>query len=79
MRLERPIIVNEPKERLSATLEEHMKAPQDKRRDKNPGAQLVKRAFQPVFKTVSRMEETRVGREVLGFLALTLTVAQTAR
>lgn len=28
-------LINEPKERLSATLEEHMRLPQEKRRDKN--------------------------------------------
>lgn len=79
MKLERPTIINEPKERLSATLEEHMKAPQDKKRDRNPGARLVKRAFQPAYKLISKMEETKIGREILGFLALTLTVSQTAR
>lgn len=32
--MKKPPLINEPKERLSATLEEYMKLPQDKRRDK---------------------------------------------
>jgi hypothetical protein len=71
--MKRAPVINEPKERLTATLEELMKAPgSSPRRDRNPGAQLVRRLFSPAFRVVARMEKTSLGREALGFLALTL-------
>jgi|FLYM01.1.fsa_nt_gi hypothetical protein len=71
--MKRPAVINEPKERLSATLEEHLKLNEDRKKDRNYGAQIVRRAFKPIFDFISRIEKSRRGREALGFVALTLT------
>ncbi|HAG90278.1 MAG TPA: hypothetical protein DCL41_00300 [Bdellovibrionales bacterium] len=61
--------INEPQERLSATLEEHIKTSTHKH-DRNPGARLVRRIFKPVRDWVTQIEKNPFGREALGFVAL---------
>lgn len=63
--------VNEPRERLTATMEEHLKIPH--KRDRNVGARAVRMIFKPIQAWVHRLEKTPRGREALGFIALTIT------
>lgn len=72
MKLERPTIREEKgsKERLSATLEEHLKNPRSPKRNPNYGAQMVKVAFRPIHKWLAQIEKKSFGREALGFIAM---------